>query len=181
LNACVRTLLSRVGTTLAIAIGALMLFAVIWCAARQVNAASYLAGADTRGTFVPVSYAQDCGRYGCFTVTRGYVSGGGQPLTWPGQVPLGKLRPVHVPVLNWGFTLTPPVTGTSDAAITLAWTVPFELVATFMGTYMVTAGRLPVFRAFERRLNAFNSRIDSAVNRWIARSNEAFMKRDDRD
>ena len=88
------TLLSRVGTTLTIALGALMLFAVIWCAARQANAVGYLAGAGTQGTFTPVSYAQDCGRYGCFTVTRGYVSGSSRPLTWPGQVPLGSPRPV---------------------------------------------------------------------------------------
>ena len=68
----------------------------------------------------------------------------------------------------------------SDAATTFAWTIPFELLATFMGTYLVTRGRLPAFRAFERRLNAFNYRIDSTGNRWIARSKEAFMKRDGR-
>jgi hypothetical protein len=70
-----------------------------------VDGVAYLSGAENTATFVPTSYGQACSRGGCHTVTDGYLrtAGGGTPVTWPGQVPLGQPFTVREPVWNWGF------------------------------------------------------------------------------
>jgi hypothetical protein len=68
----------------------------------EVNSVAYLAGAENRTTFNPVSYTQFCGpRVGCSTETKGYLADSGEEVTWPGQVPLTQPLPVRVPL--WAF------------------------------------------------------------------------------
>jgi len=69
----------------------------------EVNSVGYLTGADSTTTFQPVSYAQDCARSGCSTVTDGFLADSGADVTWGSQVPLNKPFPVKVPVWNWGI------------------------------------------------------------------------------
>lgn len=71
----------------------------------QVNAVAFLAGAGGTGTFFPVSYAQECGRGGCTTVTNGNLVTGATTAsaTWPGQAPLDLPFTVRTPAWNgWG-------------------------------------------------------------------------------
>jgi hypothetical protein len=69
-----------------------------------VNGLAYLAGAEQTVTFSPTAYGQQCGRYGCSTITNGFLQNAGHtPVTWPGQVPLGQPFPVREPVWAWGF------------------------------------------------------------------------------
>ena len=85
-----------------------------------VNGVAYLAGAEDSATFVPVSYGQQCGRSGCWTITNGYLESGGAAagavggapagsfaggasVTWPTQVPLGQPFTVRAPLMDWGF------------------------------------------------------------------------------
>jgi len=75
----------------------------------QVNAWSYVAGAEHQDTFHPVSYSQNCspgsGRMptsNCIIVTTGYLSGSGAHVTWTSQVPLGQPFGVRDPLWAWG-------------------------------------------------------------------------------
>src|SRR5262245_48428126 len=78
-----------------------------------VNSVAFLAGAEGSDTFNPVSHGQQCHKGSCHTVTRGYLSGGGQ-VTWPRDVPLGVPFTVRVPVWGWGLGHDPiPGTGTA--------------------------------------------------------------------
>ncbi len=63
---------------------------------------AYLAGAENRDTFNPVSYGQSCGKGGCHTVTEGFLSGSGADVTWDGQAPLGQPFTVREPLWAWG-------------------------------------------------------------------------------
>ncbi|MBO0806199.1 MAG: hypothetical protein J2P25_24390 [Nocardiopsaceae bacterium] len=83
----------------------------------QVNAVASLAGATRSATFVPRSYGQDCGRYGCSTVTHGTLltGGAGTSSTWPDKVPLGKPFRVAEPVWTWG--IDPKLPGSTSDAI----------------------------------------------------------------
>jgi hypothetical protein len=89
-----------------------------------VDGVAYVTGAESNATFVPVSYGQQCGKSGCWTVTNGYLESGsaafsgsvggapgdsfagGTSLTWPGQVPLGQPFTVRAPLMDWGFGST---------------------------------------------------------------------------
>jgi hypothetical protein len=66
-----------------------------------VDGVAYLTGAESTATFLPASYAQDCGRSGCTTVTDGRLTSGASA-TWPDQVPLGQAFPVREPIWQWG-------------------------------------------------------------------------------
>ena len=68
----------------------------------MVDGIAYLAGAENSSVFLPLSYAQDCGRGGCNTVTDGIMSTGAS-VTWPNQVPLDQAFPVREPLWSWGF------------------------------------------------------------------------------
>ena len=69
-----------------------------------VNGAAYLAGAEKTVMFLPTSYGQQCGRYGCSTITNGFLQNSGQTaVTWPGQVPLDQPFPVREPLWAWGW------------------------------------------------------------------------------
>jgi len=75
----------------------------------QVNAWSYVVGAEHQDTFHPVSYSQNCspgsGRMptsNCIIVTTGYLSGSGAHVTWTSQVPLGQPFGVRDPLWAWG-------------------------------------------------------------------------------
>jgi hypothetical protein len=69
-----------------------------------VNGVAYLTGAEKSVMFLPTSYGQQCGRYGCSTVTDGFLQNPGEtPVTWPGQVPLDLPFPVREPVWAWGW------------------------------------------------------------------------------
>jgi hypothetical protein len=79
-----------------------------------VNAIAYLAGAEGSDTFNPASYSQQCHKGSCHTVTQGYLSGSGEQVTWPHDVPLGVPFSVRVPVWGWGLGHDPiPGTGTA--------------------------------------------------------------------
>ena len=80
-----------------VVLGCLVLAAVAYLP-RQVDAVAYLAAAGRRGTFVPASYSQICGKDGCSTVTDGILAETGQDVTWPGQVTLGRAFTVRAPV-----------------------------------------------------------------------------------
>jgi hypothetical protein len=71
-----------------------------------VNSWAYVAGAENRDTFNPVSYAQACTgvprQGGCHTVTEGYLSRDRADVTWGSQVPLGQPFSVRDPVWAWG-------------------------------------------------------------------------------
>jgi hypothetical protein len=69
----------------------------------EVNSVGYLTGTESTTTFHPVSYAQDCGRGGCSTVTDGFLDDSGADVIWDSQVPLNKSFTVRVPVWNWGI------------------------------------------------------------------------------
>jgi hypothetical protein len=72
----------------------------------EVNSWAYVAGAESQGTFNPVSYGRVCvaTRRGgnCQAVTEGYLSGSGAGVTWSGQVPLGQPFSVRDPLWYWG-------------------------------------------------------------------------------
>lgn len=69
-----------------------------------LNGMAYLAGLEKTVTFVPASYGQQCGRFGCSTITNGFLQNAGHtPVTWPGTVPLGQPFAVREPVWAWGF------------------------------------------------------------------------------
>jgi hypothetical protein len=72
-----------------------------------VDGVAYLAGAGQQATFTPVSYGQACGKT-CYTVTKGYLTAGGDrtPVTWPDQVPLGRPVQTRLAVWDWGFAST---------------------------------------------------------------------------
>lgn len=79
-----------------------------------VNSIAFLAGAEGSDTFNPVSHGQQCHEGSCETVTHGYLSGSGDQVTWPRDVPLGLSFPVRVPVWGWGLGHDPiPGTGTA--------------------------------------------------------------------
>jgi hypothetical protein len=79
-----------------------------------VNSIAFLAGAEDSDTFHPVSYGQECHKDSCHTVTHGYLSGRGEQVTWPRDVPLGLPFTVRVPVWRWGLGHDPiPGTGTA--------------------------------------------------------------------
>src|SRR4029077_17895556 len=73
----------------------------------EVNAWGYVAGAENKDTFNPVSYGQACGGgvghgVSCHTVTEGYLSKSGADVTWGSQVPLGQPFSGHDPLWAWG-------------------------------------------------------------------------------
>jgi hypothetical protein len=73
----------------------------------EVNSWAYVVGAESRGTFNPVSYGQVCSahtRHGssCQTVTEGDLSRSGADVTWGSQVPLGRPFSVRDPLWAWG-------------------------------------------------------------------------------
>ena len=112
----------------------------------QVNAVAYVVGAGPAATFFPSSYGQQCGRYGCSTVTKGtlLVDGSAQQIsaTWPGQAPLYVPFTVHAPVWDgWGSGSVQIVGGTGDAAGTIVVGVIFDIVAAVGVIAMVTAVR----------------------------------------
>jgi hypothetical protein len=70
----------------------------------QVNAFGYVLGAGGTVTFLPQSYGQACGRFGCHTVTDGVLETN-PPVsaTWPSEVVLGRPFGVRRPVWDgWG-------------------------------------------------------------------------------
>jgi hypothetical protein len=79
-----------------------------------VNAIAFLAGAEGSATFNPVSHSEQCHKESCHTVTQGYLSGSGEQVTWPRDVPLGLPFTVRVPVWGWGLGHDPiPGSGTA--------------------------------------------------------------------
>jgi hypothetical protein len=73
----------------------------------EVNSIAYVAGAEHRDSFIPVSYGQSCnwvrrGMTACHTVTAGYMSSSRADVTWGSQVPLGQPIAVHDPLWAWG-------------------------------------------------------------------------------
>jgi len=72
----------------------------------EVNSAAYLAGAETRDTFNPVSDSQTCSggalHHGCQQVTEGYLSNTGADVNWGSLVPLGQPFSVRDPLWDWG-------------------------------------------------------------------------------
>jgi len=81
----------------------------------QIDSVAYLADQAPQGTFVPESYGQVCGRYGCTTDTIGIIEPGGATATWKTQVPLGK--PFQVAVPMWAFGLGYDRAGNAQDAI----------------------------------------------------------------
>lgn len=70
----------------------------------QVNAFGYVLGAGATVTFLPQSYGQACGRFGCHTVTDGVLETN-PPVraTWSGAAVLGRPFGVRRPVWDgWG-------------------------------------------------------------------------------
>jgi len=97
---------------------------------NQVNAVGYLVGAGSSATFFPSSYGQECGRYGCSTITNGTLVRGGHtvPATWPGQAPLDVPFTVRAPVWDaWGSVQM--VGSTGDAVGTVVVSLLFDAVA----------------------------------------------------
>jgi hypothetical protein len=73
----------------------------------QVNALSYVLGVGGTVTFLPESYGQDCGRFGCHTVTDGVLETN-PPVRaiWPSEVVLGRPFGVRRPAWDgWGSTI----------------------------------------------------------------------------
>jgi hypothetical protein len=71
----------------------------------EVNAWTYVVGAEHQDTFNPVSYSQTCTmsrRLHCNTVTVGYLSTSGAHVYWGPQVPLGHPFSVRDPLWAWG-------------------------------------------------------------------------------
>jgi hypothetical protein len=83
---------------------AAMTFIAAYLLPQEVNAWAYVAGAENRDTFNPVSYSQ-CpivfGRGGR-VVTEGYLSRTGAQVNWGSQVPLGQPISVRDPLWDWG-------------------------------------------------------------------------------
>jgi hypothetical protein len=81
----------------------------------QIDSVAYLADQAPQGTFVPKSYGQACGKYGCTTDTIGIIEPGEATATWKTQVPLGKPFQVAVPL--WAFGLGYDRAGNAQDAI----------------------------------------------------------------
>lgn len=98
----------------------------------EVNSVAYLAGAESRTTFNPVSYAQSCGpRVGCSTLTKGYLASNGQNVTWPGQVSL--TQPITVRAPFWAFgTGRSLIFGDSTAIVDILVGLFFDALAAMM-------------------------------------------------
>lgn len=98
----------------------------------EVNSVAYLAGAESRTTFNPVSYAQSCGpRVGCSTLTKGYLASSGQNVTWPGQVSL--TQPITVRAPFWAFgTGRSLIFGDSTAIVDILVGLFFDALAAMM-------------------------------------------------
>jgi len=110
---------------------------------NQVNAVAYLTHLGPAATFFPASYGQDCGRYGCSTITNGTLLATGSstkvPATWSGQVPLYVPFTVRAPVWNWGKAQI--VSGGGDAAGTIAVGLLFDFGAVIALIALVTMVR----------------------------------------
>lgn len=71
----------------------------------EVDSWAYVVGAESSGTFNPVSYSNSCTgmpRGGCHIVTNGYLSTSGARVTMGSQLPLGQPVSVREPLLAWG-------------------------------------------------------------------------------
>jgi hypothetical protein len=108
---------------------------------REVNAVGYLTGAESQATFYPLSYAQDCSKSGCSTVTDGYLSGSGANVTWPADVPLSRPFPVRVPAWDW-FTGVNLITSTGNAIGSLVIGLVFNGFALLFLSVIVIAVRV---------------------------------------
>jgi hypothetical protein len=97
---------------------------------NQVNAVAFLAGAGHATPFFPSSYAQECGRGGCTTVTDGTVESGNGIVnaTWPYQVPLDRPFSVREPV--WaGYGTVQLVGSDGNAVISVIVGLFFDVIA----------------------------------------------------
>jgi hypothetical protein len=83
---------------------AAMTCVTVYLLPQEVNAWAYVAGAENRDTFNPVSYSHCPIVYGrgCHVVTEGYLSRTGAQVNWGSQVPLGQPVSVRDPLWAWG-------------------------------------------------------------------------------
>jgi hypothetical protein len=70
----------------------------------QVDAVTFLAGAQHKATFVPLSYGQVCDKYAnCHPITYGVLDTNGHPhVSVPGTIPLWSTTAVDEPTWTWG-------------------------------------------------------------------------------
>jgi hypothetical protein len=97
---------------------------------NQVNAVAFLAGAGSNTTFFPSSYAQQCGRGGCTTVTDGTIASGARTVdaTFPYQIPLDQPVTVRAPVWpGWGSVTL--VGDTGNAVVSIVVGLFFDFIA----------------------------------------------------
>ena len=119
----------------------------------EVNSWAYVAGAENRDTFNPVSYGLACNHVprggGCRIVTEGYLSKSGADVTWGSQVPLDQPFSVHDPLWAWGSgrTLT---TGDGSAIPTIIAGLFFAGVTLLLLYILVVIVRSPPSRPSQR-------------------------------
>jgi hypothetical protein len=116
-----------------------------------VNYVAYVFGIGPTGMFNPVSYGRMCNKQ-CHTVTKGYMSGSRQPVTWGAEAPIGHPFPVRVPVWPWALETQTPNSSVVASAIGMVITGAFVLLGVVAVAFAVSVA-LPGRRsaAGERR------------------------------
>jgi len=118
----------------------------------DVNSWAYVAGAENRDTFNPVSYGPACitvPRRGCHTVTEGYLSKSGADVTWGSQVPVGQPFSVRDPLWAWG-TGRNLISGDGSAIGTIVAGLFFDGVALLLLYVLVVIVRDTPLRPSQR-------------------------------
>jgi hypothetical protein len=107
-----------------------------------VNGIAYLSGAEATATFVPQSYAQECGRSSCYKVTNGVLQPGGTAVTLQDTVPLGQPITERRPLWPWGSGVD-----LIDSTVSAWMAMVFSLVMLVVSALVVLA----VTRYYQRR------------------------------